>query len=125
MDAQPQRKPASLASSHHLGLASLLFASVARVAASIPYLRLIALPMSGLGILLAIIAINSNRRGRKPGIGLPLTGGALSFAVFLLAGFWLNQFDIILGSLRKSPVTEQKTVPLRSQANRSETNPQV
>src|SRR5438128_9692681 len=117
MDAQPQRKPASLVSPHRLGAASLLFASVALVAASMPYLRLLTLPMSGLGMLLAIIAINSNRGSRKTEMGLPLTGGALSLGVFLLAGFWLNQFDIILSSLRKSPVTEQKTVPLRSQAN--------
>jgi hypothetical protein len=118
MDAHPQRKTASLASSHLLGLASLLLASLALIAASIPYLRLASLPMSGLGFLLGIVGaiIPSSESGRKPGIPLPLVGGTLNLIVFLLAGFWLGQFDIILGGLRKTPVVEQKSVPLHNAA---------
>jgi len=50
-----------------------------------------------------------------------LAGGVASLTVFLLTGFWLNQFSALFAGLRKSPTFEQKTVPLRTQANRSET----
>lgn len=99
----------------------LLLASAALVAASIPYLRVLALPLSGLGIILGASALMSADK-RKSGIGLPLAGGVVSLAVFFLAGIWLDQFKIILGGWRKSPAGEQKTVPLRNQANRSGTD---
>ena len=104
-----------------LGPGSLLLASAALVAASIPYVRVLALPLSALGIVVGVIALMSNSKSstnyRKSEMGLPLAGGIASVVVFLLAGFWLGQFELILHSWRKAPVLEQKTVPLRSQAN--------
>src|SRR6266852_3262148 len=76
---------------HRLGPASLLLASAALVAASIPYLRVLALPLSGLGIILGASALMSADK-RKSGMVLPLAGGVASLAVFFLAGFWLGQF---------------------------------
>src|SRR5947209_5822192 len=99
LDSDSHSHPTSSAL-HRLGPASLLLASAALVAASIPYLRVLALPLSGLGIILAAIALMSADK-RKSGIALPLAGGVASVAVFLLAGFWLSQFGIILGGLRK------------------------
>ena len=87
------------------------------MAASIPYLRVLALPLSGSGIILGAFSLMSADK-RKSGIGLPLAGGVVSLAVFFLAGFWLGQFEILLGRWRKSPASEQKAVPLRGQANR-------
>src|SRR5438132_6105077 len=98
---------------HRLGPISLLLASAALVAASIPYLRVLALPLSSLGIILGASALMSADK-RKSGMVLPLAGGVASVAVFFLAGFWLDQFAIILGGWRKSPASEQKTVPLRN-----------
>jgi len=127
MEAQPRMTRASSAIFQRRGLASLLLASAALVTASIPYLRILALPLSGLGVVLGVVALVAAQSSRdyffrrKYGKALPLAGCVASLAVFLLAGFWLNQFSILFGSLRKSPASEQKTVPLRTQANRSET----
>src|SRR5947209_6888405 len=104
-----------------LGPGSLLLASAALVAASIPYVRVLALPLSALGIVVGVIALMSNSKSstnyRKSEMALPLAGGVASVMVFLLAGFWLGQFETLLSGWRKVPVPEQKTVPLRSQAN--------
>src|SRR2546422_5830532 len=106
-----------------LGPGSLLLASAALVAASIPFVRVLALPLSGLGIFVGLLALTSKWKSstdyRKSEMGLPLAGGSASVVVFLLAGFWLGQFELILHSWRKAPVLEQKTVPLRSLANPS------
>src|SRR5216110_1117078 len=98
MDAHSESNCSS--ASHRLGPISLLLASAALVAASIPYLRVLALPLSGSGIILGAVALMSADK-RKSGIALPLAGGVASVAVFFLAGFWLGQFEIILGSWRK------------------------
>jgi hypothetical protein len=120
MDAHsPSRKSQSpSAISDRLGLVSLLLGSGALVSASVPYLRVLALPLSGLGVSLGIWALTSAQR-RKSVRTLPLAGAAVSLVVFLLAGFWLNQFETLFGSWRKQPVIEQKTVPVTSQVNRS------
>ena len=116
------REPASSAFLP-LGPGSLLLASAALVAASIPFVRVLALPLSALGIVLGLLALTSKWKSstdyRKSEIGLPLAGGIASVVVFLLAGFWLGQFELILRGWRKAPVPEQKTVPLRSQTNPS------
>jgi hypothetical protein len=126
MDAPSHINRVSSVWVHRRGLASLLLGSAALVTASIPYLRVLALPLSGLGVVLsavAMISASSSRDylARKRGFALPLAGGLASLTVFLLAGFWLNQFSALFAGLRKSPTAEQKTVPLRTQANRSET----
>jgi hypothetical protein len=121
MDADSQSTPVS--AFLRLGPGSLLLASAALVAASIPYLRALALPLSALGIVVGLIGLMSNSKSstnyRRSEMALPLAGTGTSVAVFLLAGFWLGQFEIILDRWRKSPVSEQKAVPLRSQANSS------
>jgi hypothetical protein len=117
MNALPHKRSASSVL-YRPGLISLLLASVALVMASIPYLRVLALPLSGLGVILCgIVMMSANNRKS----GLPLAGGVASLAVFLLTGLWLGQFEFILGRWRKSPASEQKTVSLQSQAARSET----
>jgi hypothetical protein len=102
----------------------LLLASAALVTASIPYLRVLALPLSGLGIVIGLIALMSKAKvsagSRKSETGLPLAGGVASLAVFLLTGFWLGQFEKILGSWRKPPIIEHKTVPLRGRVSASQ-----
>jgi hypothetical protein len=126
MEAQPRINRGSSTFFHRRGLASLLLASAALLTASIPYLRMLALPLSGLGVVLSAVAMISALGSRdylarrKRGLALPLAGGVASLTVFLLTGFWLNQFSALFASLRKSPTFEQKTVPLRTQANRSE-----
>ncbi len=62
------------------------------------------------------------RVANRPLGHLSVAGGVASLVVFFLAGFWLDQFEIILSGWRKAPASEQKTVPLRNQANRSGTD---
>lgn len=122
MDAYRQRERTS-SGMLSLGAGSLLLASAALVAASIPYVRILALPSSGLGIVVGLMALTFKLKSptnyRRSEIGLPFAGCVASLVVFLLAGFWLGQFDLILNGWRKAPTIEQKTVPLRSQANPS------
>jgi hypothetical protein len=163
MEAQSHINRASSVWVHRPGLASLLLGSAALVTASIPYLRVLSLPLSGLGMVLSAVAMISTSGSRipknsgeditttesgmrnpecgteeknSPGISLfhilhstfrilsqPLVGGAVSLSVFLLSGFWLGQFNMLFGGLRKDPAREQKTVPIRSLANRPEASP--
>lgn len=60
-----------------LGLAAIIMGSIALVGSWVPLLGLLAIPLAAIGLLLAIIGFIISLAGRRSGVGMPITGGAI------------------------------------------------
>lgn len=89
-DDQPEKaKQADGAAAHSLGIAAMVLGAVSLVMSMIPCIGFIALPLAGLGIILATggLTVAVVRKGH--GLGFTLAGGAMSGLAMIFGLVWL------------------------------------
>jgi hypothetical protein len=92
---------------HSLGIASVILGCLTLVLSLIPCVGMLSLPLSALGLLLAIIGagVCFVRKGR--GIGFPIAGAAINSLAFVIAAFWALLAAGISSSVDKSATVNQ------------------
>lgn len=107
-DLPARRRRDERSTAHSLGITSLVLGIVSFIVAIIPCMGILALPLIGIGIILAIIAFFIAIMRQGAGIGYSIGGLAANGAALLLALFWLGGIHGVIQSIDKTREKEDK-----------------